>query len=308
MQSLYDTSARLPAKRTLLKVGLGFLCLALVGAAGVAVSGLRYVSSDEATATASAALKSAARGDLALTCPGHFGRPGSTLRCSATAIDDGQASGEIILVQDNHGSLTVQDLRFDAATQAPVPSASPPSDADRVAAELANASAEVSEVKSQHPDHTFSSVQEVDSPIDSPWLVSIDGKRALTWRWNDSTSTWQVDKVVLRMSQLHFDTITRADITGEGRKDFLLNGTGSGDDKGLPFSAVLLHRGFTASPVSFKGLTGDHYSAAFNLKWNGSELISDYGEVGYVTDPGEYEVTRFERKGPTSKVWIERPA
>lgn len=278
------------------------------------LGGLRVVHGNRASALVAADLSKNDAPGLRTSCPTRVLWNGQVMTCNVTNIETGETVGTVQLMQRKDG-LGVQTYSASISgeigpttpppTSSPSPAPPPPSPAQVLAQENASARARVGSLKRSHPEHIFGRYQPAKKITHRPWIVSISGRRAILWKWIDPTSKWRLEEVLLRMRDVRFDRIQNVDITGDGRLDFLLKGTEP--SSGLPFGSVVVNRGSDAKAATFKDSQG-RYGATFNLKWTGSELISDYGSWNRISVPGGYSMTRWKRKGRTSIVWVETPA
>lgn len=278
------------------------------------LSGLRLVHGDRAAALVAADLSKNDAPGLRTTCPTRVLWGGQVLTCNVNDIKTGETVGTVQVIQRRDG-LGVHSYSasvasgFSPRTPAPTASASPtpppPSPTEVLAQENAAARARLGSLKRSHPKHRFGRYQPARKFAHSPWIVSVSGRRAILWKWVESISEWRSGEILLRMRDMRFDRIRSVDITGDGRMDFLL--TGTEPSSGFPYGSLVVNRGRDARAAILKTSEG-RYGATFNLKWTGSELISDYGSWNRISVPEGYSRTRWERKSRTSLIWVERPA
>lgn len=298
-------------KRVAITVVLLLLAVPLIAM----LSGLRLVSGTRATAFVAADLTQKSTRWWRTSCPTQIMRTDGILTCEVTDRQTGATLGTVEVIQREDGSLAIHSYSspvssaFGPTTNpaaTPAPSRSPrPSPEEVLAEQNAAARARVKTLKGAHPKQKFGRFQPARKPLNSPWIVSISGNRALWWVWNDSVSGWQSQSVLLRMRDLRFERIRNVDVTGDGRIDFIL--TGTAPSSRVPYGSLVVNRGNDAEAATFKDAQG-RYGATFNLKWTGSELISDYGSWNRISAPEGYSRTRWDRKGRSSLVWVERPA
>lgn len=156
------------------------------------------------------------------------------------------------------------------------------------------------DLQADKPRHTFGE-QMGDS--DEPWVISFKADVIHLWSWNPASDSWKSQELGI-MSGVEFEWIEQVDVTGDGQDDFLLQYTSEGD----PAASVVVNLGDRAEWADLQGLDGEEHGGAYYLEARDGRLVSDYGMYGYVSDPGEHEVTSWayqERSG--DDLFIEKP-
>lgn len=302
------SSRRRWPKKTVLAAAVLVTLIALPLVAMAA--GVRVVFGGQAADLVAADLDQKTTRKLRASCPTRILSDDQSLACEVTDLETGNVVGSVDVGQRADGSLTVRSYgnvvsaALASPTASAAPSTPPPSPAEILADKNRAARASVASLKKAHSKTLFGKFQPARSASQSPWIVGASGNRALFRVWNDRLSKWRPPFVLLSMRDLEFKRIKSVDVTGDGRTDFIL--TGTEPSSGFPFGSLLINMGRNAKSVTFTDSDG-RYGAVFNLKWTGSELISDYGSWNRISAPGGYSRTRWHPKGHRVLLWVESP-
>lgn len=126
-----------------------------------------------------------------------------------------------------------------------------------------------------------------------PWLISIHAATVTEWHWDDKNRRWR--KVEWDpVGGFTFTDIARADVTSDGRDDFILKAR---DSRGRTIGAVLVNTGRRADWAEMQGLDHARHGAAVGLGLSGTMLISDYAAQGTVSSVGGHDRTVWRYKG-----------
>ena len=262
--------------------------------------GYRLITGSQASQFAASWFRDKNEGQTSVYCPTRLLNNTSQLNCQVTNTRSQKDLGVLTLGLEDDGSLSVSHWN---RTEVQAPAKTTPSPAPKTPSQINQAAREgILELTDRYPNHVRTVIQPTTDLVHDPWLLGAHKKAVAYAHWDATREAWSAFDQVLSVRGLRFERFRSHDVNGDGRVDFLVEGTAKSD--GMRFGGLLMNQGGSVKVAEFK-VGSERYGAVFNLKWRNGRLISDYAALGQVRVPGNWERSYWKPKNQESLTWTE---